>query len=375
MQKVAKSLIRKHGLFDSFYIADLSVLKCKIDEWRKHLPMVHPHYAVKCNPNKEMLKMMINEGLGFDCASKSEIQTVLKLGGKPEHLIFAHPVKAIEDLKYAVSKGVKYTTFDSISELEKLRLYAPKMKCVMRLKVDNPTARVQLGLKYGVSKEEYKDLIDAAKSLKLDIVGASFHVGSASTEPAIFESGISYCHEVLEYARQRGYVPNILDVGGGFTKDSFIDCACVIRESIKKYGFDKEDYKILSEPGRLFSQEVMTFFVNVIGQRTREGVPEYWISDGLYGSFNCILYDGQKPTFEVLRHPLLKNEYSDNTKHESVIFGQTCDSADRIGRVNVPYLRNGDYLMIPNFGAYTVAGGCNFNGINMMNPKIFYINM
>ena len=38
----------------------------------------------------------------------------------------------------------------------------------------------------------------------------------------------------------------------------------------------------------------------VYGQRDRvsaEGVlsKDYWITDGLYGSFNCILYDDQKP--------------------------------------------------------------------------------
>jgi ornithine decarboxylase len=372
MQKIAADLIRQHCLFDSFYIANMNIITQKIQEWRTYLPNIRPHYAIKCNPNKNMLKLMIKENLGFDCASQQEIETVLKLGAKPENLIYAHPVKAISDLKYAVTAGVKYTTFDSFSELQKLKIHAPDMKCVIRLKVDNPSARVQLGLKYGVEKNEYKDLIKMAKNLNLDIIGTSIHVGSASKDPNVFEEGIDYCNEVLGYARQNGFFPNLLDIGGGFTKDNFKDCAKVINTSIQKY--DLSNMRIIAEPGRYFAEEFMTFFVNITGQRKRNNINEYWISDGLYGSFNCIIYDGQTPTFEVLRHPLLEKYKGEDKLLNSKINACTCDSLDIIGDKLLPYLRNNDYLMIPAFGAYTIAGATNFNGINMMNPKIFYIN-
>ena len=41
--------------------------------------------------------------------------------------------------------------------------------------------------------------------------------------------------------------------------------------------------------------------------------------------------------------------------------------------IMLPELRNGDWLMFPNAGAYTVAGACDFNGINMTRPKTFYV--
>jgi len=371
MQKIAEHLIRQHGLFDSFYIANLNVVREKINTWREYLPNVKPHYAIKCNPNIKMLRLMIQENLGFDCASKKEIETVLKLGVDPENLIYAHPVKAISDLNYAVKAGVNYTTFDNQSELYKLKIYAPDMKCVIRLKVDNPSARVQLGLKYGVEKSEYKDLIKLAKNLNLDLIGTSIHVGSASKDPKVFENGIEYCNEVLNYARQNGFLPNLLDIGGGFTKDNFIDCAKVINTTVQKHNM--ENMRIIAEPGRYFAEEFMTFFVNITGQRKRNDVYEYWISDGLYGSFNCMIYDGQTPTFQVVRHPLLEKYLGDDKPLNSKLNACTCDSLDIIGEQTLPYLRNGDYLMVPNFGAYTIAGAKDFNGINMMNPRIFYL--
>ena len=77
--------------------------------------MVQPFYAIKCNPNAELLKKMIDEGFGFDAASKNEITTVLDLGCKPDNIVYAHPVKTIKDLKYATMHDIKYTTFDSIN--------------------------------------------------------------------------------------------------------------------------------------------------------------------------------------------------------------------------------------------------------------------
>lgn len=373
MLKIAKDLIRKHSLHDSFYTANLEILRKKIKQWHEHLPMIEPFYAIKCNPDKEMISIMIKEGMGFDCASKNEIKTVMEMGVSTDNIIYAHPVKRISDLIYARDQGIKYTTFDSISELEKMHKYAPEMKCVIRLKVDNPSARVQLGLKYGVAKNEYKDLIDAAWNMKLDIVGTSFHVGSASKDPEVFSHGIKYCREVFDYARSKGFLPNLLDVGGGFTKETFIDCASVLRKSIKK-NFNEENIRIISEPGRLFAQEVFTLFTPVIGQRKRDGVYEYWLMEGLYNSFNCILYDDQVPTYDVLRNPLLQGDVTDYNIYESMLFGQTCDSADKLGNHRLPYLRNGDFIMVKDFGAYTLAGSCDFNGLPASTTPIYYID-
>lgn len=372
MKKFAAHLVRKHGLFDSFYIANLKTLENKISEWKKYLPDVQPFYAVKCNPDKKIISTMVKHNFGFDCASKSEIEKILNYNVSTDNIIFAHPVKGVSDLKFAVSKNIKYTTFDSMSELEKISKYSPYIKCLIRLRVDNPSARVQLGLKYGVTKDEYKGLIDFAKEANLEIVGTSFHVGSASKEPVVFKSGIEYSKEVFEYIRSKGYNNcNILDIGGGFTKETFKDCAQQVNKSISE-NFKDDNIKIIAEPGRYFAEETFTFFTPVVGQRTRDGINEYWIADGLYGSFNCILYDGQNPNFEVFRNPLLENYNGSEDEKESIIFGATCDSADKIGNVQIPYVRNNDFIMCPNFGAYTLAGSCNFNGIPMANTKIFY---
>lgn len=65
---------------------------------------------------------------------------------------------------------------------------------------------------------------------------------------------------------------------------------------------------------------------------------------------------------QVLRSPLLPPVDDDHSgspvTFESTLWGPTCDSADYLYKaVQLPELRNGDWLMFVNAGAYTVAGG------------------
>jgi diaminopimelate decarboxylase len=56
-------------------------------------PLLTQLAAVKCNPDPQVLRLMMQLGLGFDCASKNEIETVLNLGADPDRIIYAQPCK------------------------------------------------------------------------------------------------------------------------------------------------------------------------------------------------------------------------------------------------------------------------------------------
>lgn len=376
MQKIARHLIYTHKLSESFYVANMSVLRKKIFNWEEQLPNVRPFYAVKCNPDKEIMKEMLKKGVGFDVASRREIDAALAAGANPgDDIIFANPVKRRDDLEYATGLGVVTTTFDSIHELQKIEknAHTPRVKALLRLRINNPTARIQLGTKYGVGWDEYKEIIDKAKGKEVgvDIAGVSFHVGSASQDPFVFREALVFSKIVIDYARQAGFNMRILDIGGGFTGAGFNDCARILREDLVNF----PDMQVIAEPGRYFAEDVFTFFTPVIGQRERRGKREYWIGDGLYGSLNCVLYDEQIPEFKVLRNPLLQEDCKLGYDVPSIIQGATCDSRDTLEKtVMLPRLRDEDFLMIPRFGAYTLAGACDFNGISMTNPRIFYLD-
>jgi ornithine decarboxylase len=78
----------------------------------------------------------------------------------------------------------------------------------------------------------------------------------------------------------------------------------------------------------------------------------------------------------VLRSPLLPatTEEQEAARFPSTLWGPTCDSADVLYKDHMlPQLRNGDWLQFPNAGAYTVAGACDFNGIEFTTPTKLYV--
>ncbi|PHH91102.1 hypothetical protein CDD83_1674 [Cordyceps sp. RAO-2017] len=76
---------------DTFYVADLGHVYRQHLRWKKNLPRVKPFYAVKCNPDPQVLRLLAGLGTGFDCASKTEIEQVLAMGISPDRVIYAQP--------------------------------------------------------------------------------------------------------------------------------------------------------------------------------------------------------------------------------------------------------------------------------------------
>ena len=88
---------------------------------------------------------------------------------------------------------------------------------MLRLKVPNTGAMVELSSKFGASPGEAVDLILAAHERGLVCEGLSFHVGSQTTNVENYVQAISLAASVFEEAKERGYTKmNLLDIGGGF---------------------------------------------------------------------------------------------------------------------------------------------------------------
>ena len=65
--------------------------------------LLHAQYvyvAVKANNDLPTMKILASLGCGFDCASRGEIEKVLSLGVSPLDIIYAHPCKDPEDIRY-----------------------------------------------------------------------------------------------------------------------------------------------------------------------------------------------------------------------------------------------------------------------------------
>eukprot|EP00058_Branchiostoma_floridae_P024114 XP_002609604.1 hypothetical protein BRAFLDRAFT_125023 [Branchiostoma floridae] len=110
---------------DAFFVCDLGDVVNKYKKWVSRLPRVEPFYAVKCNDSPHVLQVLANLGTGFDCASKTEVQTVLNLGVAPDRIVYANPCKQTSHIRYAKKNSVDLMTFDNEDELHKIKNYFP----------------------------------------------------------------------------------------------------------------------------------------------------------------------------------------------------------------------------------------------------------
>jgi len=387
LETFIKTTIRENNLQEAFAVFDLAAVKHRFHTWKKDMPRVHPCYAVKCNPDLRMLRLLAEYGASFDCASQGELELVSSIGVNLSHdVIFANPCKLPSHIQFAKKAGCRLTTFDTESELRKIHELFPAMDLVIRIRADDPSAVCPLGNKYGVEHEDIIPLLTLAKDLGLHVVGVSFHVGSGATNPEAFKVAIQSARWTWDEATKLGHKLRLLDLGGGWTGFADMDgtklgpVAQVVNQALDTYFPPHPHFKVTAEPGRYLAEAVVTIAVNVFGIRPRKAVEngetktqmDYWISDGVYGTFNCVMYDHAHPQ----PAPLLMTppELESRTVHQSTIFGPTCDGLDKLpDTFDLPLLNNGDWLVFPYMGAYTVAAGSDFNGYKILEMKRFYV--
>eukprot|EP00897_Mesotaenium_endlicherianum_P004078 jgi/Mesen1/3699/ME000202S02783 len=390
MDACIRKQVTSTGAEEPFYVMDLGVVLRLWKTWTSAMPRVQPFYAVKCNPDPALLSLLAALGAGFDVASKSEITAVVTRGVSSERMIYANPCKLPSHITAAAKDGVLRTTFDSESELVKLKKYHPGAHAVLRLRADDRGARCPLGVKYGAELEECEHLLKVAQSLGIHVAGVAFHVGSGAADSQSYTDGIETVRSLFDMAEALGMAPmTLLDIGGGFTSKGgsgmgFAQAATAINEALDEYFPESMGVQIIGEPGRFFAEAPSTLATHVFGTRFRgkghARKAEYWINDGIYGSMNCLLYDHA----ELTARPLMVASAGAGAKGgaswlsqkmlPSTIFGPTCDGLDTVLRdVCLPQLECGDWLVFPRMGAYTQAAGTSFNGFDTKDIRTVYV--
>jgi ornithine decarboxylase len=131
--------------------------------------------AMKCNPNPELIKKLIDLDVGIDCASPNELERAVDLGALPERIIFTNPIKTPSSLEKAGVLGVKTLVFDNVEELLKIKKWTPNAELLLRM--DDPSAAINFNSKFGVSPDSAGALLELASKLGMDVAGICFHIG------------------------------------------------------------------------------------------------------------------------------------------------------------------------------------------------------
>ncbi len=329
---------------------------------RTYMPRVKVYYAIKANPHRRILELMRDLGSNFDVASDGEIMELASLGVEGSRMIYANPMKTVNGLRACCTAGVSKTTFDSAGEIDKIARECPGATALLRIRIDNSSAHVDLNKKFGAAREQALELLQKAKAAGLDAAGIAFHVGSQTTSADPYLNALDIAREIFEEAAANGMQLRIMDIGGGFPIPEprvRFNLKEMLQQINARLDEDFPGVEIWCEPGRFICGTAVNLITSVIGVTERGGQPWYFLDDGLYGTFSGVLFD--QWDFKLI-------SFKEGEQVAATFAGPSCDSLDIMFRGKMTVRQEeGDLILVPICGAYTSASATTFNGFSKAN--------
>ena len=349
-----------------FLIVDTALVRAKVRRFRAAMPRVRPHYAVKANPDRRVLKVLAQEGTGFEIASTAELDLLLGLGVPAAEVFYSNPVKSRESIAYAAAKGVEWFVVDSVDEMRRVHEIKPDAKQYLRIATPNIGSDWPLSGKFGAGAGDAREIIALAARLGADLAGVTFHVGSQCRNPQNWRVALEKSRALFDVMLKAGLRPQLLDIGGGYPVrhvkpiPSIETIGEVVNEGLKAF---PDDVQVIAEPGRYLVSDAGYFVCRVLGTATRAGKRWMHWDAGLFG--------GVIESSEGLRYRIRTERSGPDVPW--TVAGPTCDSVDIVMREEpLPSdLQEGDFVYIRNAGAYTTAYASQFNGFPLPEVRVF----
>ncbi len=342
-----------------YLLLDRRVIREKAKRFLSAMPRVKPHFAVKSNPDIRILGLLRESSVGFEIASKAELQDLLDIGVQAADVLYSNPIKARDHLQFAIEKGVEWFVCDSVEEMQKILQLKSDARLYLRIQTNNSGANWPLTGKFGADDDQVDALIKLAVASSANLCGVTFHVGSQCTRINSWVDGIRSAKMVFEKMETSGLKPALLNIGGGFpvALNEPIPSIEQIGQAINRQLLDlPESIRVVAEPGRYLVSDAGYFVCRVIGTTRREGKRWAYLDAGYYSGLMELTDNFGYRVFSSTQGPL----------REWTLAGPTCDSVDVCTRrQKLPAdLREGDFLFIEHAGAYTTSCATAFNGFD-----------
>ena len=351
---------KAHNFERPTLLLDVDKVEENYKKLTKGMPTAHVHYAVKANPQKEILERLVSLGSRFDAASMGEIVMCINAGAAPEHISFGNTVKRVQDIQYAYATGIRLFAVDADEEVVKIAQHAPGSDVFVRMLVESTEAEWPLSKKFGCDTDMAIAVMDTAKAHGLNVVGISFHIGSQTRHPSMWDANLDIMADIWNTARARGHTLTMLNLGGGFPVYYGKDIT-----DLEQYGaylqttvnnkFAGVDY-LMAEPGRgmVGNAGYMVANVLLVSQKKLTDTQRWVYLDA--GRFSGLA----EVEGEAIKYQFVVPDKMDEEECEPFILaGPTCDSADVLyseHKVMLPAsLCHGDKIVVKNCGAYTTT--------------------
>lgn len=325
-------------------------------------------FSVKANSNLNLLKILVNEGLGMDIVSGGELRKALLAGCDSKKIVFSGVGKSPVDIEYAIREDILLFNVESESELFVINEISKKLgkitSIAMRVNPDvspNTHPYISTGLKenkFGISINDSLNLHKKIKNFKnIRVIGVDFHIGSQITEVKPYIDSLIKIENYIEELRNYDIQLEFLDIGGGFglidNSDSF-NLGLMLNEIANK--LKSFNLKIIVEPGRSIIGNTSFLISKVLYIKKNESKNFAICDAGMNDLLRPALYKSYHEIVNLSNFPS-----TDKNLNVFDIVGPVCESSDCFFPKKSIDLSENDYIAIMNTGAYGYSMASNYN--------------
>ncbi len=342
-------------------------------------------FSVKACSNVHILRLMAEQGSGFDIVSGGELYRVLQAGGDPAQVVFAGVGKTDEEIVAALRAGIGYFNVESEQELENLVRLAQqhahgretKPKAALRV---NPDVEYQTHAFLTTGKKETKFGVDIERAVAafekyghhplVQLHALHVHLGTGGKTIDPYVEAVRKILPLVDRLRAQGYTIEALDLGGGYGADYETETV----PSAEEYAagivplLQGRQLRLILEPGKSICANAGILLTRVLYTK-QGGSKKFVIVDAgmndlirpsLYGAFHFIWPAHVESRFV----PSARSKDLHMEGNEVVdIVGPICEGADFLAQDrSMPPVQRGDLVAVFTTGAYGFTMSSNYNG-------------
>ena len=330
-------------------------------------------YAVKANSALAILKMLANEGAGFDIVSGGELERVLAVDkAAAERAVFSGVGKTAPEIDLALRSNILLFNVESEGELELLAERTAKLKKRARIALRvNPDVFAETHPYISTGLSEHKFGIDigrarnvyrnAARYKFIEPAGVSVHIGSQIRSAEPFGAAASRVAALVERLRKDGLPIQYLDAGGGLGIEYDANKPFHPEEQVQRYSASLlkavsslTDIKLLLEPGRFLVAQAGALLARVLYIK-KNGKKNFIITDA---GMNDLI----RPALYKAHHEIIPVSRRKGRKLTADIVGPVCETGDFFARDReIANVQPDDLVAILDAGAYGQSLASNYN--------------
>ena len=321
-------------------------------------------YACKALTNINILKYICQLGANVDCSSINEVRLALYAGFPAERVLYTSNGIGFDEIEEAQSLGV-IINIDSLSNLEKFgKKFGHSYPVGIRLRPNimaGGNLKISTGhdkSKFGIPVDQVEKILALVEQYKIRISDLHIHTGSEIKDVDVFVKGIAVLFDIVPRFAELEFI----DLGGGFkvpytegdVETDIPLLAGKIEEAFANHpNPGGKPLQVWFEPGKFLVSECGYFITQVNVIKETNATTFVSVNSG----FNHLI----RPMFYDSYHRIENISNPNGAPKKYSVVGNICETDTFAWDRTINEVREGDYLVFCNAGAYGFEMSSNFN--------------